>query len=111
MHLLRIPFRFLGPAILVLAVIGSYALRNLLLDVWVMFVAGILAYIARRTGYSVAGIVLGEAAFVKSMQFMHYDPLGFLSRPVAALLLVAGAGTIVFNLLTPPRHTTARAID
>jgi len=52
-----------------------------------------------------------KAPRTQAQAVMHYDPLGFLSRPVAALLLVAGAGTIVFNLLTPPRHTTARAID
>ena len=41
LHLLRIPFRLLGSAILLIAVVGAYALRNLVLDVWVVFVAGI----------------------------------------------------------------------
>lgn len=112
-HLLRIPFRIFAPAILLLSTVGAYALRNLIVDVWVMFGAGILGYLLRRTGYSVAGIVLGvilgdlgEAAFVKSMQLMHYDFFGFFGRPVAAVLLLAGAGTIVLNLLRPPRFTT-----
>jgi len=109
-QLLRIPFRLLGPAILVLATIGAYALRNLLIDVWVMFLAGIVAYALRRSGYSVPGIVLGlilgdlgEAAFVKSMQLMHYDPLGFFERPIAAALIGLGLATIVFNIVRPSR--------
>ena len=115
-QLLRIPFRLFAPAILLLATIGAYALRNLILDVWVMFVAGIVGYLLRRTGYSVAGIVLGvilgdlgEAAFVKSMQIMRYDLFGFFLRPVAATLLIAGLGTIIFNLVRPPRFTTELA--
>lgn len=109
-HLLRVPFRLLGPAILLLATIGAYALRNLMVDVWVMYLAGILAYFLRRSGYSVAGIVLGlilgdlgEAAFVKSMQLMHYNFLGFLQHPIAASLIGLGLMTIVLNILRPSR--------
>lgn len=107
---LRIPFSVPGPAILLFSLIGAYALRNLLLDVWVMFGAGVLGYFLRRTGYSVAGIVLGvilgdlgEAAFVKSMQLMDYDVLGFFARPIAGILLLAGVATIIVNLIRPPR--------
>jgi putative tricarboxylic transport membrane protein len=109
-HLLRVPFRLLGPAILLLATIGAYALRNLLVDVWVMYIAGIAAYFLRRSGYSVAGIVLGlilgkigEAAFVKSMQIMHYNFLGFMERPIAAGFILFGLATIVVNIVRPSR--------
>jgi hypothetical protein len=40
---------------------------------------------------------------------MHYDAFGFLRRPVSAVLLLAGAGTIVLNLLRPPRFTREAA--
>ncbi|MFQ5995209.1 MAG: tripartite tricarboxylate transporter permease [Acidiferrobacterales bacterium] len=109
-HLLRIPFRVLAPAILLLATIGAYALRNLLVDVWVMYLAGIAGYFLRRSGYSVAGIVLGlilgrlgEAAFVKSMQLMQYNFLGFFERPIAAGLILFGLITIVFNIVRPSK--------
>lgn len=117
-HFLRIPFRLLGPVILLFSAIGAYALRNLLLDVWVMFGAGMLGYILRRRGYSVAGIVLGvilgelgEAAFVKSMQLMDYDVLGFFLRPISAVLLIAGLGTIGLNLIRPAPFTGASAAE
>ena len=104
-HILRIPFRWLAPAILLLAIIGSYALRNLLIDVWVMLLAGIIGYFLRRTGYSAAGIVLGlilgklgESAFTKSMQLMDYSFLGFVDRPIAGLLLVAGTMTVLSGI-------------
>ena len=105
-HILRVPFRWLAPGILLLATVGAYAVRNLLVDVWVMFLAGILGYLLRRTGYSAAGIVLGlilgklgEGAFSKSMQLMDYDWLGFFERPIAAALLVAGAVALVLSVV------------
>jgi putative tricarboxylic transport membrane protein len=116
-HLLRIPFRILGPAILLLATIGAYALRNLLVDVWVMYIAGIAAYFLRRSGYSVAGIVLGlilgkigEAAFVKSMQLMHYNFIGFFERPIAAGFILIGLATIVMNAVRPSRSVRQAAV-
>jgi putative tricarboxylic transport membrane protein len=110
-HLLAVPFRFLSPAILLLATIGAYALRNLIIDVWVMFVAGILGYFLRRSGYSVAGIVLGlvlgdlgEAAFVKTMQLTGYSLTTFLSRPVCGALVAVGVLTIVWNFYSELRR-------
>jgi putative tricarboxylic transport membrane protein len=101
-HLLRVPFRWLAPGILLLATVGAFALRNLLVDVWIMYLAGIVAYFLRQTGYSAAGIVLGlilgkigESMFIKSMQIMDYDFLGFAERPIAAVLIAAGVATMV----------------
>src|SRR3546814_11895323 len=58
-HLLRVPFIYLAPGILILAMVGAYARRGLVVDVLVMFVAGIAGFFMRRSGYSVAGIVPG----------------------------------------------------
>ncbi|MFQ5882134.1 MAG: tripartite tricarboxylate transporter permease [Candidatus Methylomirabilales bacterium] len=113
-HLLRIPFKVFAPTILVLATIGTYALRNLILDVWVMYAAGIAGYFLRRSGYSVPGIVvgvilgqLGESAFVKAMQIMHYDLLGFFRRPICAFLLLATLATVVINVVRAVRKSDA----
>ncbi|MDE0005924.1 MAG: tripartite tricarboxylate transporter permease, partial [Rhodospirillaceae bacterium] len=114
-HILRVPFRWLAPGILMLAIIGAYALRNLVIDVWVMFLAGVIGYFLRATGYSPAGIVLGlilgkigESAFSKSMQLMHYDPTGFLGRPIAAVLLILGTIAIVSSIVRELRGSSRR---
>ena len=106
-HLLRIPFGILGPLIVIVSAIGAYALRNLVVDVWVMFAAGIVGYFLRRSGYSMPGIVLGailgkigESNFVKSMQMLDYDPLGFTGRPVSLVLLSLMVLTLVFSFRT-----------
>jgi len=97
-----VPFRWLAPGILLLATVGAFALRNLLVDVWIMYLAGIVAYFLRKTGYSAAGIVLGlilgkigESMFIKSMQIMDYELMGFAERPIAVVLILAGVATMV----------------
>lgn len=101
-QLLRVPFSILGPMILLLAVLGSYSLRNLTIDIWVTFIAGIVGFVLRRSGYSTAGIVigvilgnLGESSFVTTMQMLDYNPLNFVNHPIAAVLLVLGIAAIV----------------
>jgi len=97
LYLLKIPFQFLAPMILLLASIGSYIGRGLVLDVIIMFGAGIMGFLLRRSGYSIPGIVLGiilgkigEQNFAQGMQMVHYDILEYLSRPICLLLIIAG---------------------
>ena len=104
-HLLRIPFHFLAPAILLLATVGAYAVRGLTIDVVAMFAAGVLAFFLRRSGYSIPGIVLGlilgkigEQTFAQAMQMVHYDPVALMLRPYSAILIGAAAITFSVNL-------------
>ncbi len=105
-HLLRIPFHLLAPAILLMATIGAYSRRGLVIDIMVMFAAGLLAFLLRRTGYSIPGIVLGlilgkigEQTFAQAMQMLHYDVFGYLDRPIGAFLILAALVTIIANIL------------
>jgi putative tricarboxylic transport membrane protein len=102
LYLLKIPFQFLAPMILLLASIGSYIGRGLVLDVIIMFGAGIMGFLLRRSGYSIPGIVLGiilgkigEQNFAQGMQMVHYDVLEYLSRPICLILIIAGTLTIL----------------
>lgn len=117
-HLLRVPFGILGPCILVIAAIGAYALRNLVFDVWVMFIAGIVGHYLRRHGYSMPGIVLGlilgsigESAFVKTVQIFHYDLWQLVDRPVALTLLLLATGSMCFGLLRSLRGRSRSEVE
>jgi putative tricarboxylic transport membrane protein len=111
-HVLRIPFRLLAPTILLVATVGAYALRNFSLDIWTMYLAGIAGYFLRRSGYSVAGVILGlilggigESAFVKAIQMVDYQPLMFFTRPIAAVLLTAAVVTLGVRLFAAVRSS------
>ncbi len=105
LYLLKIPFQFLAPMILMLASIGAYIGRGLVLDVMVMFGAGIIGFMLRRSGYSIPGIVLGlilgkigEQNFAQGMQMVHYDLVTYFSRPICTILIIAGALTLLKSL-------------
>jgi len=70
-----------------------------------MFVAGVVGFFLRRSGYSVAGIVLGlilgkigEQTFAQAMQMLHFEWSGFVGRPIALVLLVAGFITLFASI-------------
>jgi putative tricarboxylic transport membrane protein len=76
-----------------------------------MFAAGIAGYYLRRSGYSVAGIVLGlvlgeigESAFVTSMQLTGYSLTAMMQRPACAILLTGGALTLLWNIYREVRR-------
>ncbi|MEL6171674.1 MAG: tripartite tricarboxylate transporter permease [Pseudomonadota bacterium] len=116
LNLLKIPFPFLAPLILMLATIGAYISRGLVLDVIVMFLAGILGYLLRRTGFSIPGIVLGlilgkigEQNFAQGMQMVHYDLGTYFSRPICTLLIVAGTLTLLTSIYKAVAPAKSRA--
>ena len=104
-HLLRVPFHLLAPIILLMAIIGAYARRNSPLDVFVMFAAGLVGYLMRRSDYSIPAIVLGvilgaigEKTLVQGTQMTGHSVIEFVSRPVCFILFAAGAITIIVSV-------------
>lgn len=113
-HLLRIPFHLMAPAILLIATVGAFAVRNLAMDIWVMYIAGIAGYLLRRTGYSVAGLVLGlilgtlgEESLSKTMQLTQGELSAFLDRPIASGLIVLSILVLLSAIVTQLRGTAA----
>ena len=58
-RIINIPSRYLAPAIVFMTVLGSYAIRNNMLDVWIMFLFGIIGYVSNKLKFHPAPIVLG----------------------------------------------------
>jgi putative tricarboxylic transport membrane protein len=58
-HVLRIPPHILAVAILVMCVVGSFAIRNSFLDVYAMIGIGLAGYLMQRVGIPVTPVLLG----------------------------------------------------
>ncbi len=96
----NIPTRVLVPSILLLTIVGSYAIRSNEMDVIVMFVCGILGYILRELEFNAGPIVLGlilgpiaEKGFVQGLimgNAVSSDMPGliFFTRPLSITLIV-----------------------
>jgi putative tricarboxylic transport membrane protein len=59
MRVVYLPLYILAPVVLVLCVIGSYALNNIMENVWTFFIFGVLGYLMVKTGFPLAPIILG----------------------------------------------------
>lgn len=57
-QVLRVPLRFLMPSILLLCLIGAYAVNNSLTDLYLMGASGILGYVLRKLDFPIAPLVL-----------------------------------------------------
>jgi putative tricarboxylic transport membrane protein len=104
-QMMRVPTRFLWPTVLVLSVVGSYALRSSSFDVLVMLLAGILGYFMLKGGYPVAPLVIGvilgpiaESGFRRAMIISggSYD---WLLQPIPLILLVLTVISLTIPLL------------
>ncbi len=102
-HLLRVPRNVLMPIILLMCIVGAYAINNDLFDVGLMLVMGLLGFLLEANGFPVAPIVLAlvlgpllEQSFMISLIKSEGDLTLFFSRPVAAIL---GTLTLVVWIL------------
>lgn len=96
----KVPPQVLIPGILLLTVIGSYAIRNNTMDVIVMFACGVLGFVLKELEFDPGPIVLGlilgplaERGFVQAMlmggAISENAPwLIFFTRPICIVLIV-----------------------
>lgn len=99
-----IPYKFLGPGILGICLVGAYAPRNTLFDAWVALGAGVLGYIMRKTGWPVATFILGfilGPMFEQSLrQSISVGGFGFfLNRPISSAFFLAAIATITISVI------------
>jgi len=94
-YALRIRKSRLIPAILVLCVVGTFALQSSIFDLWAMLGFGLVGIILRIANYPLAPIVIGtilgpllENNLRRSLLLSDEGYWIFLDRPVSAVLLV-----------------------
>ncbi len=57
-NLLRIPYAWLVPIILIISVIGVYSVNSTTFDIWIMVASGAVGYVLRKFGYEMAPMLL-----------------------------------------------------
>ncbi|MBY6263102.1 tripartite tricarboxylate transporter permease [Azospirillum sp. 412522] len=105
-RLLRVPYGYLFPAILVFCCIGTYSLRNDVFDVVMMAGFGIFGYVLKKLDCEPAPLLLGfvlgpllEENLSRSMLLSHGDLTVFVTRPISAGLMAVAAGLLALILL------------
>jgi putative tricarboxylic transport membrane protein len=104
-RVLRVPYKFLMPVILLCCLIGVYGAGENVADIWVMVAAGAAGYLLRRFGYELAPLVLAlvlgpllETNFRNSLTMSDGSFTIFVTRPIPAVVLGLSA-VLVLTML------------
>ena len=100
----------LAPVILVLCVLGAYALNNTMQSVYVLLIFGVFGYGLVKMGFPLAplilGLILGDQIEINLIRAIMTDdnPWLFLTRPISGGLLAAAALSVVLAVWQHLRH-------
>jgi TctA family transporter len=97
-RILTVPRAYLMPSILILCIVGSFAVNNDPFAILVMLCAGLLAWLMVENGLPVAPAILGtvlgtqlEQTFLRAMMRADGNLAALVERPIAAVLAVLTA--------------------
>ncbi|MFG1705043.1 tripartite tricarboxylate transporter permease [Nonomuraea sp. M3C6] len=102
----RVPFHVLAPVIIVMCVLGTFAVNSSIVEVGVMLVCGVLGFFMRRFGLVPAAVVialvLGPLAeeTLRQTLIISGGSFGiFVQRPTSIVLLCVVGGLLVLPLV------------
>jgi putative tricarboxylic transport membrane protein len=100
-----VPFPILAPIIIFCSVLGTYSIRFILFDVWVMLVFGLVGYFMRKLGFPIAPLVLAsvlaqmlETSLQQALLISQGSPLIFFTRPISLAFMILSAISILWGL-------------
>ena len=105
-----VPKAALFPVVLVLCVVGAYALNNTMTNVYVLLVFGLLGYAMVKTGFPLApfilGVILGDQIELNLVRSIMTDanPWLFITRPISGALIALSAASLAFAIWQHYRH-------
>ena len=104
LKIVRVPKSILIPNILVLCVVGAYALNNVMANVYALLLFGVLGYLLVKFGFPLAplilGVILGDQIEVNLVRALmtDSDPWLFVTRPIAGAMLGLSVASVVLAL-------------
>ena len=103
-NLLRIPYAYLYPLIIMFCVIGVYEVNNSIVDVWIMLIMGVVGYALKKFSFDPAPLVLGlvispilEMSLRQALIMSDGGWLIFLQRPISAALLAVSVALLALS--------------
>lgn len=95
-RIINVPTRILIPLVIVFALIGSFAVRNLMFDAVLVFVFGLIGWYLRKNQFPIIAVVLGlilgpiaDRELVRGIQLFQGDLFfAFFQRPISLILII-----------------------
>jgi putative tricarboxylic transport membrane protein len=90
-----IPYKLLAPIMLGLSLIGTFAIRNDLMDCMIAIIFGVFGYVAKNLNWPTAPLIMGfilgpmlEAALRSTLSISGGSMLILLSRPISLIFVI-----------------------
>jgi len=104
---LRIPYAYLYPLIIMFCIVGVYEVSHSVVDVYIMLIMGVFGYALRKFAFDPAPLVLGlviaplfEQSLRQSLIMSNGDYLIFFSRPISLGLLIVSVIMLTLSAIT-----------
>ncbi len=104
--LLKVPYRFMFPSIMVFMAIGVYSVNNLDLDVYFTILFGVLGYLFLKLNCQPAPLILAfvlgplmEENLRRALLISRGDPTVFFTRPISAGFLIAAILLLIIMII------------
>jgi putative tricarboxylic transport membrane protein len=118
---LRIPYSYLAPGILVVSLVGAYAISLSLFNVGLTLFFGMVGYLLIRADIPRAPLVLAvvlaplmESSLRQSLMLSEGSPAIFVERPLSAVLALLVVGSLalpLFNFLLARRAARRAGVE
>ncbi|OGA30765.1 MAG: hypothetical protein A3I65_02360 [Betaproteobacteria bacterium RIFCSPLOWO2_02_FULL_68_150] len=112
-RVLEFPEVIVSAYVVMCCILGAFAARNNITDVWLIVVFGVVGYLCERFRFPIAPLVLGvilgplaETNFMTTMISFNNDWMVFFTRPISGAIMALAIVTLVYPVL---RHLRRRA--
>ena len=116
--LLKIPYRWLFPSILMFVCVGNYSLNNSSMDIYLAAGLSILGYIFIKLGCEPAPLILGfvlgplmEENLRRALLISRGDPTVFFTRPISLSFMLVTLLLIIFMIAPTIRKKREEVFD
>jgi putative tricarboxylic transport membrane protein len=103
---LTVPQGVLSAIVVLFCLVGAYANRNSMSDVWMIVIFGVLGYLFEKFKFPISPMVLGailgpigETAFTRSMISSNNDWTVFFTGPISGPLMAASILALCYPIL------------
>lgn len=116
--IVKVPLRLLSPVVMVLSVVGAYAITGNMVGPVTVVASGIVGWFMRRYGFPVAATVVGllvggmaEGELVRSYQISGGDISFVAGRPITLVLIALLVASTLPRLIETLRRRRKGAAD
>jgi putative tricarboxylic transport membrane protein len=105
-QLVRLPYRFLAPAVILVCTIGTYSVNGSIVETAFMLAAGIVGFFMKQLGFSPAALVLAlvlgplaEQSLRQSLTISRGSFAIFVDRPMSLWIIGITLGILALGVV------------